>query len=104
MKSARTIKTLPDKIRVPPMHDWRTTDEDEINRRRLRARKESFQIINRHPKRRIFSDFQVASTSGMNYDVEIRDLQDRSHACSCVDFRTNGLWHCKHVEAVLLHL
>jgi hypothetical protein len=25
-------------IRLPPVGDWRTTDQDEINRRRLRAR------------------------------------------------------------------
>lgn len=86
------------------MHDWRTTDEDEINRRRLRAREESFQISNLFPKRRVYSNFEVISSSGMTYEVEIRDLKESRHACTCVDFRTNGLGHCKHVEAVLLHL
>jgi hypothetical protein len=31
-------------IKVPSVHDWRTTDADEINKRRLRAREESFTI------------------------------------------------------------
>lgn len=33
-------------IKVPSVHDWRTTDADEINKRRLRAREESFTISN----------------------------------------------------------
>jgi hypothetical protein len=36
--------------------------------------------------------------------VEIRDLNSGQSACDCVDFRTNGLGLCKHVEAVLLLL
>ena len=86
------------------MHDWRTSDEDEVNRRRLRGREESFQIRNLFSKRRVYSNFEVISSSGMTYEVEVRDLVERRHACSCVDFRTNGLGHCKHVEAVLLYI
>jgi SNF2 family DNA or RNA helicase len=97
-------KSAPDKIRVPPMHDWRTTDEDEINRRRLRAREESFRITNIDPEHRIYSNFNVQSSSGMAYEVEIRDLLGNGHACSCVDFRTNELGFCKHIEAVRLNL
>jgi hypothetical protein len=89
---------------LPSPHDWRTTDEDEINRRRQRARDESFQIQNATPRHPVFSNFRVESGSGLTYSVEIRDLRDRQFACDCVDFRINGLGTCKHVEAVLLHL
>lgn len=85
-------------------HDWRTTDQDEIERRRERARDESPQIENRTPNHPIFGNFRVKSPSGFTYDVEIRDLAERHFACTCVDFRINGLATCKHVEAVLLHL
>ncbi len=91
-------------IEVPSPHDWRTTDADEINRRRLRAREESFRITNADPAHPIFSNFRVQSASGMTYSVEVRDLRQRHFACDCVDFRINGLGTCKHVEAVLLHL
>ena len=40
----------------------------------------------------------------MTYQVEIRDLKDRSFSCSCPDFRTAGLGTCKHVEATLIWL
>ncbi|HXJ58384.1 MAG TPA: DEAD/DEAH box helicase [Verrucomicrobiae bacterium] len=86
---------------LAPVHDWRTTDEDEINRRRVRAGTESFRIINSDARHRIFSNFRVNSGSGLNYQVEIRDVAGREFACDCVDFRINGLGTCKHVEAVL---
>jgi hypothetical protein len=85
-------------------HNWRTTDTDEIQRRRDRASSEVFRITNLDAKHPIFSNFMVKSPSGMDYSVEIRELSSRQFSCSCVDFRINGLGTCKHVEALLLHL
>jgi ERCC4-related helicase len=92
------------KIQLPPWHNWRTTDADEVNKRRQRAREESFAISNTTPEHPIFSDFRVKSASGQTYAVEIRDVQSRQSTCDCVDFRTNGLGLCKHTEAVLFFL
>ncbi|MGO8675946.1 MAG: DEAD/DEAH box helicase [Limisphaerales bacterium] len=94
----------PEKIAVPSPHNWRTTDEEEINRRRARAQREDFRISNIDARHPIFSNFRVSSGSGMTYSVEIRDVSGRHFACDCVDFRINGLGTCKHIEAVLLHL
>lgn len=99
---------MPQKIsaqpKAPSAHNWRTSDEDEINRRRERAGSEEFRILNEQPKHPIFSNFKVSSMSGMTYRVEIRDIANRQFACECVDFSINGLGTCKHVEAVLLYL
>jgi superfamily II DNA or RNA helicase len=92
------------KFQLPPALNWRTTDADEVSRRRQRAREESFIITNTTPEHPIFSNFRVKSGSGQTYLVEIRDLQSRHSTCDCVDFRTNGLGLCKHTEAVLLFL
>src|SRR5206468_8827546 len=100
---AKAKKAAP-QIEVPSSHDWRTTDEDEINRRRARAESEEFRIANSDARHPIFSNFRVQSGSGLTYSVEIRDVRQRQFACECVDFRINGLGTCKHVEAVLLHL
>ncbi len=89
---------------MPSPHNWRTTDEDEINRRRERARTEEFRISNTNARHPIFSNFRVRSGSGFTYSVEVRDVGRRQFACDCVDFRINGLGTCKHVEAVLLQL
>src|SRR5881394_2566240 len=91
-------------IEVPSAHDWRTTDEDEINRRRARAQAEDFRITNIDARHPVFSNFRVRSGSGLTYSVEVRDVRQRQFACDCVDFRINGLGTCKHVEAVLLQL
>jgi hypothetical protein len=78
-------------ISLPPAHDWRTTDEDEVNRRRLRAREESFIIRNQDARFPVYSNFSVGSGSGLTYAVEIRDVANRQFACTCQDFRKNGL-------------
>jgi ERCC4-related helicase len=100
----RKIVKADTKIKLPPAHDWRTTDADEINKRRQRAREESFVITNTDARHPIFSNFRVKSASGLTYSVEIRGLSGQQCACDCVDFRTNGLALCKHTEAVLLYL
>jgi len=89
---------------LPPITDWRTTDADEILKRQLRAREERPRIVNLSPAHPVFSDFEVHSPSGLNYRVEIRGIANRQVACTCTDFRINGLGTCKHIEAVLQDL
>ena len=88
---------------LPPVTDWRTTDADEVLKRQIRAREERPRIVNRDLPHAVFSDFAVHSASGLDYRVEIRDVIGRQFACTCTDFRINGLGTCKHVEAVLIH-
>jgi hypothetical protein len=92
------------KIVIPHPHDWRTTDVDEVNKRRWRAQTEAPHVIRLDQRHPIFSNFRVSSNSGMAYEVEIRSLARRLFSCTCVDFRTNGLGTCKHVEATLFYL
>lgn len=99
MKSKR-----PSTPALPPPTDWRTTDADELAKRRLRAREEKFRIANLDPIHPVFSNFEVRSQSGMTYAVEIRDVATSQFSCTCMDFRINGLGTCKHAEAVLLYL
>lgn len=63
-----------------------------------------FSIVNTDARHPIFSNFRVASGSGLTYNVEIRDLREQRWACDCIDFRINCLGTCMHVEALLLHL
>jgi hypothetical protein len=68
-------------IRLPAATDWRTSDQDEINRRILRAREEKFAIRNLTPRHPVFSDFEVQSQSGMTYTVEIHSVAEREFHC-----------------------
>ena len=104
MKKRPKQSTAPSAPSVPPAHNWNTSDAEEILRRRQRAETESFGIHNLDPAHPIFSNFCVDSHSGRAYSVEIRSLKERQFSCECVDFRSNHLGTCKHVEAVLLHL
>jgi superfamily II DNA or RNA helicase len=90
--------------KLPSIHNWRTTDEDEIARRRHRAKTESLRVRNLDSRFPIFSNFAVKSESGLTYSVEIRSISQRTFSCNCVDFRINALGTCKHVEATLLYL
>ena len=90
---------------LPPVTNWDTTDEHEVNRRRLRAMENPpVSIENLNPKHPVFSTFEVCSQSGETYSIEIRDLQTRVFASDTIDFQINGLGTDKHIEAVLLHL
>ena len=90
--------------KLPAIHNWRTTDEEEIAKRRYRAQTESLRVRNLDPHYPIFSNFAVKSGSGLTYTVEIRSVSQRRFSCNCVDFRINALGTCKHVEATLLYL
>lgn len=91
-------------IELPAAHDWRTTDTDEINKRRRRAQIEPLRVTEMGGDHPIFANFRVSSGSGMAYCVEIRSLREHLCFCTCVDFRINGLGTCKHVEATLHYL
>ena len=97
-------KTRDIQRKLSTIHNWRTTDEDEIARRRYRAQTESLRVRNLDPRFPIFSNFAVKSESGLTYAVEIRSISQRRFSCNCVDFRINALGTCKHVEATLLYL
>jgi len=90
--------------KLPSIHNWRTTDEEEIAKRRYRAQTESLRVRNLDPRFPIFSNFAVKSGSGLTYAVEIRSVSQRRFSCNCIDFRINALGTCKHVETTLLYL
>ncbi|HEY2934862.1 MAG TPA: DEAD/DEAH box helicase [Acidobacteriota bacterium] len=76
--------------------------EEQITERRLRARKEKFQI--RPQGVGVFGDFQVLSrASRRSYRVALRGLGLFDNYCACPDFAVNTLGTCKHIEAVILH-
>lgn len=91
-------------VELPGPTDWRTDDTQELERRRLRAHDEAFDIRRIDREHPVYSNFRVQSESGLRYEVEVRDIKRRLFSCDCVDFRINGLGTCKHVEGVLLYL
>src|SRR6266699_2005698 len=87
----------------PAFHGWKTTDEEEIERRRLRASVEAIGIEALEPDQPVYGTFAARSLNGnvARYLVEIRSLADFQNSCTCPDYNVNGLGTCKHIEAVL---
>jgi superfamily II DNA or RNA helicase len=80
-----------------------TDIQEQIERRRERARAEILKIANKgsHP---VFSLFEVSSVSGRAYRVEIRSLDELQNSCTCPDYKSNLIGTCKHIEGVLISL
>ncbi|HEX3552387.1 MAG TPA: DEAD/DEAH box helicase [Thermoanaerobaculia bacterium] len=89
---------------APRPQGWRTTDDEEIERRRHRAATEPLRVEPIEPGHRVFGTFRVGTDGGSSYEVEIRSLTRHDNSCGCPDFQVNGLGTCKHVEAVLARL
>ena len=84
--------------------DSLSLEEWQIALRRQFAERHSFVVENNgvHP---VFSDFVVSNPeSNSRYKVAIRSGDYSMNFCECMDFKTNGLGSCKHIEAVLLRI
>jgi len=99
--SARLKKDTQSKKSTLRLQGWRSTDEEEIERRRQRAATEPLTIEAIESAYPVFGSFRVSSDAGSSYEVEIRSLTQPDNSCGCPDFQVNGLGTCKHVEAVL---
>ncbi len=99
--------------RPPTFRGWISTDEDEIRRREWRGRTEIDEVRALDPEHGPFGDFQVASSSGGRYVVEIRSLRERINSCECHDslnflkrpllpYQVEGVLHLAFEERALL--
>jgi superfamily II DNA/RNA helicase len=83
---------------------WSTSDEDEIERRRLRGVNEAIRIESQTPDDEFFGWYWCHSDGGQTYHIEMRSLAEPINSCNCPDHRINGLGTCKHIEAALHRL
>ncbi len=82
--------------------DGMSVEEWQIALRRENAIDAGFEVEHLDDNR-IWGDYMVISNNG-RYRVAFRGVLSDRNFCSCLDFRTNGLGTCKHLEAVTLHL
>lgn len=80
-----------------------TIEEWQIALRREQAIESDFSVEHLDDNR-IWGDYLVSSQVGGRYKVAFRGVCSERNYCSCLDFRTNGLGTCKHLEAVTLFL
>lgn len=77
-------------------------EEWQVALREEQARQGDF-IVEHSDDNRIWGDY-VVSSGPSKYKVAFRGVRSGRNFCSCLDFRTNGLGTCKHLEAVILSL
>lgn len=81
-----------------------TIEEWQIALRREQAIESDFEVEHLDDNR-IWGDYLVSSPGvGGRYKVAFRGVCSERNYCSCLDFRTNALGTCKHLEAVTLKL
>ena len=103
-RKTASVKSKSRKVidRKPAFQGWRTTDAEEIERRRWRGATEFVSMQAIEPQFDFFGTFSVPSSSTeSDYVVEIRSLVDLDNSCGCRDFGSTGLGTCKHIEGVL---
>jgi len=100
----RSGKRKTKKQKAPIFQGWRTSDQEEIERRIHRGSTESFIIKDKNPMHPFYGDYFVHSKSGSSYEIEIRSLNEIINTCGCPDHTVNQLGTCKHIEAVLTKL
>jgi len=89
----------------PKRWGWDTTDQEEIQRRQLRAAEEPMTVVWMEGESRFFGTYAVESEeTGSSYRVEIRSLDETINSCECPDYQINRLGTCKHIERVLSFL
>ncbi|MBI4676997.1 MAG: DEAD/DEAH box helicase [Elusimicrobia bacterium] len=75
----------------------------EREARRLRCGEQGLRIVGR-PSAGVLGVYEVASGTmdrkGRRYTVTVRDADWRHASCGCVDYLTNELGTCKHIERV----
>ena len=75
-----------------------TLAEWQIQLRKQFAEKQEFTLQN-NGAHKLYSDFTVLNPESKNiYKVALRGLESGQNYCSCLDFRTNTLGTCKHIE------
>ncbi len=83
------------------VEQWQT----ELRRQFARDGKQKFTIKYLGGEHPVFGDYSVKNLlSGGSYKVALRSGKPGPNFCTCMDFKTNGLGTCKHIEAILFEV
>lgn len=103
-KTSPKKKTASEKVSYHKKPVDMATEKYQTLLRKQFAETQPFTIknIGAHP---VYSDFKVYNPLTKNsYKVAIRSTEPGPNFCSCMDFKTNLLNTCKHLESVFIHL
>lgn len=83
-----------------------TTQEWQYALRKQFAESNTFVVERRsNTNGHVYGDYEVYNPeSKLSYKVALRSKDNSANFCGCVDFKTNGLGTCKHIEAVFYYV
>lgn len=87
MAAKKSAKKKPKQIPVPPASDWRTSDQDEIQRRVQRAIDEKHSIANLYPDHPVFSTVRHTFRHGDQL-LRLRRRQEESNFANIIDHQS----------------
>lgn len=97
-----TLKNSDNRLSNKICPEGMSIEEWQVALRQENARDAQF-LVEHLDDNRIWGDYLVSSGAG-RYRTAFRGVCSDRNFCSCLDFRTNGLGTCKHLEAVALFL
>lgn len=82
-----------------------STDQWQKELRKQFAEEQPFEITTHPGEHPVFTQYSIHNpVSGGIYTVAIRSPKRGLNFCTCMDYKTNGLGTCKHIEAVLVNI
>ncbi len=82
-----------------------TTDQWQKELRKQIAQEQPFEITTHQGEHPVFTQYSVRNpVSGGVYTVAIRNPGRGLNFCTCMDYKTNRLGTCKHIESVLVSI
>ena len=82
-----------------------TADQWQKELRKQIAEEQPFKITMQQGEHPVFTEYSVHNpVSGGVYTVAIRSPGRGLNFCTCMDYKTNRLGTCKHIESVLVNL
>jgi superfamily II DNA/RNA helicase len=107
-KNKKTTAKATKKQQIIPYHykpERLSLEEWQIALRRQFVETKSFKIEKINNQKNLFGNYIVRNPETKNnYKVAFRGLNSPMNFCSCMDFKTNRLGTCKHLEALVFQL
>ncbi|MEQ8702991.1 MAG: DEAD/DEAH box helicase [Phaeodactylibacter sp.] len=100
-KKAEKKQKKPKKVSYYRQPEEMTLRDWQVNLRKQYGKEQAFQLVNEgeHP---VWSDFTVINPErNSHYRVALRGQEPGGNFCECMDFKTNALGTCKHIEWAL---
>ena len=99
----KTEKNKPQKVSYHKKPAELSVDDWQKELRKQIAKDQPFEITTHQGEHAVFTEYTVRNPMSAGvYSVALRSPGRGLNYCTCMDYKTNGLGTCKHIESVLV--